>query len=314
MTKAKGGTMAHVRDLVGYGGEPPHAQWPGDARLAVNFVLNYEEGSEYSVVNGDPFSETTLTDAGPPRSMKTRDLGAESLFEYGARAGFWRIHRAFTERGLPLTLYGCAMALEANPPAAAAIGKTNWDIAGHGWRWMNHFELEEHEERALIARTVSSFERSLGRRPTGWYCRYAPSVNTRRLLVEEGGFLYDSDSYADDLPFWLEVTDRAHLVVPYSMTTNDQMFHRGNVAKADDWLQMIHDAIDVLYREGASRPKMMSIGLHARIIGNPTRFVALERLLDGLLGRPDVWIARREDIARHWIDVHPPRPSLRRRA
>ncbi len=300
--------MAHTRDLVGYGGEPPHARWPGDARLAVNFVLNYEEGSEYSVANGDSFSETTLTDAGPPRSMKTRDLGAESLFEYGARAGFWRIHRAFTERDLPLTVYGCAMALEANPAAAAAIRKTDWDIAGHGWRWMNHFDLEEEEEKALIARTVASFQASVGRRPYGWYCRYAPSVNTRRLLAEEGGFLYDSDSYADDLPFWVKVAGGPRLVVPYSMTTNDQMFYRGNVAKADDWLQMIRDAIDVLYREGASRPKMMSIGLHARIIGNPTRFVALERLLDHVSSLRGLWVARRRDIAQHWIETHPASP------
>ena len=299
--------MSHPRDLVGYGGKPPHARWPPeDARLAVNFVLNYEEGSEYSVVNGDGFSETTLTDAGPPRNMKMRDLGAESLFEYGARAGFWRVHRAFVERKIPLTLYGCAMALEANPPAAAAIRDTNWDIAGHGWRWMNHFELEEAQERELIRKTVASFVNTVGRRPYGWYCRYAPSVNTRRLLAEEGGFLYDSDSYADDLPFWVRVGDRPRLVVPYSMTTNDQMFYRGNVAKADDWLQMIRDAIDVLYREGASRPKMMSIGLHARIIGNPTRFVALERLLDHVLGLRGVWVTRRQDIAQHWIDTHRP--------
>lgn len=298
--------MSHPRDLVGYGGKPPHARWPGDARLAVNFVLNYEEGSEYSVVNGDSFSETTLTDAGLPRSMKMRDLGAESLFEYGARAGFWRVHRAFVERKIPLTLYGCAMAIEANPPAAAAIRATDWDIAGHGWRWMNHFELDEAQERELIRKTVASFTKTVGRRPYGWYCRYAPSVNTRRLLAEEGGFLYDSDSYADDLPFWVRVGDQPRLVVPYSMTTNDQMFYRGNVAKADDWLQMIRDAIDVLYREGASRPKMMSIGLHARIIGNPTRFVALERLLDHVLDLRGVWIARRQDIAQHWIDTHRP--------
>lgn len=298
--------MTEARDLVGYGGEPPHARWPGDARLAVNFVLNYEEGSEYSVVNGDSFSETTLTDAGPPRNIKSRDLGAESLFEYGSRAGFWRIHRAFVERGIPLTLYGCAMALELNPPAAAAIRKTDWDIAGHGWRWMNHFELEEAQERELIARTVSSFTASIGRRPLGWYCRYAPSVNTRRLLAEEGGFLYDSDSYADDLPFWVRVEGKPRLVVPYTMTTNDQMFYRGNVAKAGDWLQMICDAIDVLYREGATRPKMMSIGLHNRIIGSPTRFVALERLLDHVLSLRGVWIARRQDIAQHWTTTHPP--------
>jgi len=297
--------MAHERDLVGYGGRPPDPKWPNGARLAINFVLNYEEGSEYSVANGDSFSETTLTDAGSGRTIKGRDLGAESLFEYGSRSGFWRVHRIMTEHRMPMTVYGCAMALEQNPAAAAAIRESGWDLAGHGWRWMNHFDMEEGEERELIRKSIASFQKTIGQRPYGWYCRYAPSANTRRLLVEEGGFLYDSDSYADDLPYWTRVGDKPHLVIPYTMSTNDQMFYRGNFGKAEDWFQFIRDAVDVLYREGRTQPKMMSIGLHARIIGHPARAAALERLLEYLGGFSDLWIARRKDIADHWIVTHP---------
>lgn len=300
--------MSHERELVGYGGQPPDPKWPGGARLAVNFVLNYEEGSEYSVANGDSFSETTLTEAGGARTIKGRDLGAESLFEYGSRSGFWRVHRIVRERGIPITLYGCAMALEKNPAAAGAIRESGWDLAGHGWRWMNHFDMEEAEERELIRRSIASFQKTVGQRPYGWYCRYAPSTNTRRLLVEEGGFLYDSDSYADDLPYWMRVDGKAHLVVPYSMTTNDQMFYRGNIAKAEDWFHFIRDAVDVLHREGRTQPKMLSVGLHPRIIGHPARASGLERLLDYLGGLPDVWVARRKDIAAHWIATHPSPP------
>ncbi|HEX2885449.1 allantoinase PuuE [Vineibacter terrae] len=297
--------MAHERDLVGYGGRPPDPKWPNRARLAVNFVLNYEEGSEYSVANGDAFSETTLTDAGAGRTIKGRDLGAESLFEYGSRSGFWRVHRIMRERQAPMTVYGCAMALEQNPAAAAAIRDSGWDLAGHGWRWMNHFDMEEAQERDLIRQSIASFQSTVGQRPYGWYCRYAPSTNTRRLLVEEGGFLYDSDSYADDLPYWTTVAGKAHLVIPYTMSTNDQMFYRGNFGKAEDWFQFIRDAVDVLYREGRTQPKMLSIGLHARIIGHPARASALERLLDYLGGFSDIWITRRKDIAEHWIATHP---------
>jgi peptidoglycan/xylan/chitin deacetylase (PgdA/CDA1 family) len=297
----------HSRDLVGYGGRPPHPNWPNDARLAINFVLNYEEGSEYSYVNGDGFSETTLTEAGGPREMNSRDLGAESLYEYGARSGFWRIHRLFVERKVPLTLYGCAMALELNPAASAAIRATDWDLAGHGFRWVNHFAMLEEQERTAIRKTVQSFEQTIGRRPYGWYCRYAPSMNTRRLLAEEGGFLYDSDSYADDLPFWVAVDGKPRLVIPYTMTTNDQMFYRGNMSKAEDWFNFICDAINLLIREGSTEPKMLSIGLHARIIGHPARFSALERLFDYLLGLDTVWLARRVEIAEHWHRTHPPK-------
>jgi len=298
---------AHLeRDFVGYGQTPPDPQWPGGARLAVNFVINYEEGSEPSIGEGDGFSETGLTDS-PGASLPRggRDLAAESMFEYGARVGFWRLHRLFTERKLPATVTACALALERNPEAAAAIAATDWDICCHGWRWIEHWHLTEAEERDHIARAVASITRTTGARPLGWYCRHGPSVNTRRLVVEEGGFLYDSDSYADELPYWTRVGETPHLIVPYSLTTNDSKFARNTFAIADDYFQFIRDAIDMLWREGERRPKMLSIGLHLRLIGHPARAVGLERLLDYVQGLEAVWITRRLDIARHWRAVHP---------
>lgn len=296
----------YPRDLIGYAGKPPDPKWPNGARLALNFVLNYEEGSEYSIQDGDGYSESTLTDAGSgTRNIKGRDLGAESLFEYGSRVGFWRIRRIFMERGLPLTVYGCALALDRNPATAEAIRNAGWDIVSHGWRWINHFHLSEREEREHIRKAVASFQKTLGQRPIGWYCRYAPSVNTRRLLVEEGGFLYDSDSYADELPYWTVQSGKPHLIVPYTITNNDTQFMRGNAGNADDWFHFIRDAFDLLYREGKTQPKMMNVGLHMRIMGHPARAAALERLLDHVLKHPDVWVAARNDIARHWIATHP---------
>ena len=214
--------VAYPRDLVGYGANPPDPKWPGRARLALNFVLNYEEGSEYSVPDNDGRSEATLTELGgfDPR-LKGRDLAAESMFEYGSRVGFWRILRLLRERNVPLTVFGCALALERHPQAAAAIAAAGYDVCCHGWRWINHYDLSEQEEREHIHRAVESLRRTVGDRPYGWYCRYGPSVNTRRLLVEEGGFLYDSDAYNDELPYWVTVAGKTHLVVPYTLTNND---------------------------------------------------------------------------------------------
>ena len=302
---AKAAAGAATRDFVGYGGQLPDPKWPNGARLAVNFVLNYEEGSEASFEHGDGYTETGLTDGGSVQRMKGRDLGAEGLFEYGSRAGFWRIRRLFMERGLPLTVYGCALALERNPPAAEAIRSAGWDIVSHGWRWVNHFQLSEREERQHIRKAVASFQKTLGQRPIGWYCKYAPSVNTRRLLVEEGGFLYDSDSYADELPFWVRVGGKPHLIVPYSLTNNDAQYMRGHAANGQEWFEFIRDGFDMLYREGRTQPKMMSIGLHMRISGQPARAAGLERLLDHVAKHADVWVAARNDIARHWIATHP---------
>lgn len=298
--------LPYDRDLVGYGRTPPHANWPGGARVAINFVINYEEGSEYSIPDGDGFSEASLTDSGDsPTGPGERDLAAETLFEYGTRVGFWRLHRLFTERDLPVTVNACALALERNAEAAAAIRESDWDICCHGWRWVEHWKLSETEEREHIRRAVASLQETVGRRPLGWYCRHGPSVNTRRLVAEEGGFLYDSDSYADELPYWTTVDTKPHLIVPYSLTTNDSKFSRNNYPTADDYATFIKDAIDLLWEEGAERPKMLSCGLHLRLIGHPSRAAGLARLLDYCLSKPGVWVTRRLDIARHWIAEHP---------
>lgn len=293
------------RDFRGYGANPPDPQWPGGARLAVNFVINYEEGSEPSIALGDGVTETGLTEAHGLNQLKSgRDLAAEGMFEYGSRVGFWRLHRLFQDRGLPLTIFGCALALEANPEAAAAIRAAGYDICSHGWRWVKHFELSEAEEREHIARAVASIERTTGRKPEGWYCRYGPSENTRRLVMEHGGFLYDSDYYGDELPFWLTVEGKPQLVVPYSLVNNDGKY-AGWMGTSDQWFSFIRDAFDMLYAEGANQPKMMSVGLHMRLIGHPARAAGLQRLLDYMMQRKDVWITRRVDIAQHWVKTHP---------
>jgi allantoinase len=295
------------RDLIGYGANPPNPHWPGEARLAVNFVLNFEEGSEPSIPDGDAASEWGLTEYGASSpGVPGRDLAAEGMFAYGSRVGFWRILRLFQERGLPLTVFGCALALERHPPAAAAIKAADYDICCHGWRWEKHFELSEDVERERIARAVASLQRTMGERPLGWYCRSGPGVNTRRLLVEEGGFLYDSDAYDDELPYWTTVSGRPHLVVPYTLSTNDSKFGRGTFATGDDFFAYCRDAFDFLYREGRAQPRMLSIGLHQRLIGHPARAAGLERLLDHLSRFAGVWVTRRLDIARHWAERFPP--------
>ena len=299
---------SYPRDMVGYGEHPPDPKWPGGARLAINFVMNYEEGSEYSVPDGDGFSEGGLTEvAAADPGAQGRDLAAESMFEYGSRVGFWRVMRIFQERGLPLTAFACALALERNPPAAAALVTAGVDICSHGWRWVKHYDLGEADGRRHIARAVESLRATTGERPLGWYCRYGPSLNTRRLLVEEGGFLYDSDAYNDELPYWVDVNGRPHLVVPYSLGPNDMKFGRGALSTADDYFTYVKDGFDVLYREGRRHPKMMSLGLHMRLIGHPSRAAGLERVLDYITRHAGVWVCRRLDIARHWIATHPHR-------
>ncbi len=303
-------TSDYPRDLIGYGANPPDPKWPGGARLAINFVINYEEGSEASIFDGDDRTETGLTEsASVPFVEGVRNRGAESMFEYGSRVGFWRLMRLFAEHDMPVTIFGCALALERHPQAAAAIRDAGHDVCCHGWRWVEHYSLDEATEREHIRRAVESLRRTIGERPLGWYCRYAPSENTRRLLVEEGGFLYDSDAYNDELPYWTEVatTDGAkpHLVLPYSLTNNDVKFMRGFLATGDDYFNFIKDGFDMLYAEGATAPKMMSVGLHMRIMGHPARAAGLARLLDYIAGFDDVWVCRRVDIARHWVEIHP---------
>lgn len=291
------------RDLVGYADTPPDPQWPGGARLALNFVMNYEEGSEPSIGDGESFSERGITESpGPDPDMRGRDLAAESQFAYGSRVGFWRLHRLFRERGLPMTVFGCALALERNPRAAAAIVEAGYDVCCHGWRWIKHYALDEATEREHIRKAVESLERTVGARPLGWYCRYGPSLNTRRLLAEEGGFLYDSDAYDDELPYWTEALGRPHLVVPYSLTNNDTRFAAGQLGTGEDFFQFLRDALDMLHAEGG---RMMSVGMHMRLLGHPARAAGLARFLDYVQGLEGVWITRRIEIARHWAAVHP---------
>jgi allantoinase len=293
------------RDFIGYGENPPNPNWPGNARIAINFVMNYEEGSEPSIADGEGATETWFTEShGLNSGVSGRDLAAEGLFEYGSRVGFWRLMRIFQERDLALTVYGCALALERNPQAAAAIRTSGFDVCSHGWRWIKHYGLSEGVEREHIRMAIESLARTTGERPYGWYCRYSPSVNTRKLLVEEGGFLYDSDYYGDELPFWKTVQGKPHLVIPYSLTTNDGQY-AGSVGTGNQWFEFMRDTFDMLYREGATQPKMMSVGLHMRLIGHPARAAGLERFIDHVMKHDDVWIARRIDIARHWIKEHP---------
>jgi len=298
---------AYPRDLVGYGARPPQAAWPNGARIAVQIVLNYEEGSEYSIPDGDGTSETYLTEVpGATLGPGKRDLIVESVYEYGSRAGFWRLMRMFEERALAVTVFGAALALERNPEAARAIAAAQHEVCSHGWRWIGFQAMPIDEERTQMSRAVASIERTMGERPLGWYCRYAPSENTRRLVVEEGGFLYDSDAYNDDLPYWVRVAEKPHLVIPYTLDANDMKFCvPPGFTSPSGYFEYLRDTFDVLYAEGKTTPKMMSVGLHARLAGRPGRAAALARFLDYICGREDVWIARRVDIARHWIAHHP---------
>jgi len=297
--------QGYDRDLIGYAGNPPDPKWPGGARLALNFVMNYEEGSEPSVQDGEGYSENGLTESGGlDPGVKGRDLAAEGMFNYGSRVGFWRLTRLFAERDLPMTVFGCALAMERNPPATAEIKRLGYDICCHGWRWVKHYTLTEAEEREHIAKAVASLQKMMGERPLGWYCRYGPSVNTRRLIVEEGGFLYDSDAYDDELPYWVTVAGKPHLVVPYTLTNNDTKMV-GPVGTGEAFFGYLKDAFDMLYREGRTQPKMMSVGMHMRLLGHPARAAGLQRFLDYVAGHAGVWITRRGDIARHWMATHP---------
>ena len=277
--------------------------------MAINFVVNFEEGAEPSVEDGDGYTETGLTDLGQtPSGSEARNIAAEDLFAYGSRVGLWRILRVFREREVPLTINGCAVALERNAEAAAAIGASGYDVCCHGWRWVRPFRLTQEEERLSIRRAVTSLEQTVGEKPLGWCSRYGPSVHTRNLLVEDGGFLYDSDAYDDELPYWAEANGKPHLVIPYSHTTNDAKFANGTFATATDYFRFHKDALDVLWNEGRTAPKMMTVGLHARIIGHPARAAGLQRLLDYIATLDGVWVTRRIDIARHWIETHPSVP------
>jgi putative urate catabolism protein len=295
-----------VRDLAGYGAEPPHPQWPGGARLALSFVLNYEEGAERSVLDGDPSSEVFLSEIIGAQAFPDRHLSMESMFEYGSRAGVWRVLRLFERHGRPLTVFGVAQALERNPAVVDAVLAAGHEIACHGLRWLPYQEVDAETERAHIAEATRIMTRLLGEHPAGWYTgRDSPS--TRRLVVAQGGYLYDSDSYADDLPYWQRVDGKAHLVVPYALDTNDMRFATAQgFNSGDQFFAYLRDAFDVLYAEGAERPRMLSVGLHCRIVGRPARLAALQRFLEHVAAHEDVWVARRVDIARHWIERFSP--------
>jgi putative urate catabolism protein len=294
--------MAHQRDLFGYGGAPPVPAWPGGARIAVSFVLNYEEGAENTVLNGDKGAETFLSEivnAQPVPGQRHQSM--ESLYEYGARAGFWRIKRVFDERGLPVTIFGVARALEQNPAVVEAILKSGWEIASHGYRWIDYQYVPEAIEREHMARAIEILTRLTGARPLGWYTgRTSPNT------AEEGGFLYDSDSYADDLPYYDLSHGRPQLILPYALDTNDMRFVAvQGFNTGADFYNYLKDAFDTLYAEGESAPKMLSIGLHCRIIGRPARLGALVKFLDYIAGFEKVWITRRIDIARAWLERFP---------
>jgi allantoinase len=293
------------RDLVGYGSCPPHPRWPHEARVAVQFVLNIEEGAESSILNGDARSEAWLHElpGRPPRTGE-RDLSVEGMYEYGSRAGVWRVLRLFSARELPLTAFAVGRALELNPQIAGALRAAGHEVAGHGYRWLDYREIPEDEEREHIRRTIESIERLCGTRPVGWYTGRV-SHNTRRLLREEGGFLYDSDAYNDDLPYWLAGSP-SHLVIPYTLVNNDARYLLPNgFASGAELFSLLKDAFDFLWQEGEHHSKMMSIGLHGRISGHPARAMALKRFLDHVQSHDRVWICRREEIARHWMAEHP---------
>ena len=291
--------MPFARDLIGYGANPPDILWPNGARVAVNFVMNYEEGSEYSFGDGDDKSDTALTEVAQARvPAGLRDLAAESMFEYGSRVGFWRLHKLFRDRGLPVTVFASALALERNPDAARAIAAADWDVVCHGWRWIEHYLLDEATERDHIARAHASLTRTIGKPPEGWYCRYGPSPNTRRLVVEHSGFGYDSDAYNDELPYWVTVNGKGHLVVPYSLATNDAKLVGGPLVTGRAFGEYLIDSLTMLLAEGQTR--MLSVGLHPRVVGHPARAFGLMTFLDHLAGRGDVWICRRADLAAHW--------------
>ncbi|ALT79527.1 allantoinase PuuE [Paucibacter sp. KCTC 42545] len=300
----------YPRDLIGYGEKPPHAQWPGQARIAVQFVLNYEEGAEMSVLHGDAGSEQFLSEMASPPAYPARHLSMESIYEYGSRAGVWRLLREFESRALPLTVFAVAQALQRHPELSQALQQMNHEIACHGWRWLNHQAMPEAQERAEIELAMDSLQRLTGERPSGWYTG-RDSPNTRRLVADYGGFEYDSDYYGDDLPFWLQVRKSdgqlsPHLVVPYTLDCNDMRFALPQgFSHGDEFFEYLRDSFDVLYAEGQDAPKMMSIGMHCRLLGRPGRMRALQRFLDHIDRHERVWVCRRVDIARHWRATHP---------
>ena len=298
----------YPRDLLGYAGSPPDPRWPGGARIAINFVLNYEEGGERSILHGDAESENRLSDLAAAAPLRNaRDLNMESAYEYGARVGLWRLLQIFRGRRVPFTVYAVGMALERNPKAAEAMAAAGADFVGHGWRWIDYQTVDEATEREHMARSLEAIRQLTGSRPLGWYVG-TPSPNTRRLVIEEGGFLYDSDAYNDELPYWNYRYGRPHLIIPHTLEDNDTRLARGlGWGQAGDFLTSLTDNFDALYAAGFEQPRMMTVAVHCRLAGKPGRAAAFSRFIDHVLRHDRVWICRRLEIARHWRDHHPPK-------
>ena len=287
--------------MIGYGSNELKISWPNNARIAVQIVLNYEEGAENCVLNGDKYSEVFLSEIIGAKAVKGRHINMESLYEYGSRSGFWRLHKLFQEKKIPITIFGVGMALEKNPEVCKAIKKAGYEVASHGWRWIDYQNISKSEEKKHMKLAIKTIKKIFGTRPLGWYTGRC-SPNTRDLVFEEGGFLYDSDSYNDDLPYWETRNKKKQLIIPYTLDNNDMRFATNQgFNTGEHFFTYLKDSFDALYEEGKNNPKMMSVGLHCRLIGRPGRIQSLRRFLDYVLEFDDVWICKRIDIAKHWV-------------
>ncbi len=295
----------YSRNMVGYGSKGPKVEWPNNARIALQIVLNYEEGAENCIINGDKHSEVFLSEIIGAQPVKGRHINMESLYEYGSRSGFWRLHKLFQEKKIPITIFGVGMALEKNPEICKAIKNANYEVASHGWRWIDYQSVKKSEEKKHMKLAIKKIKEIFGERPLGWYTGRC-SPNTRDLVFEEGGFLYDSDSYSDDLPYWEIRKKKKQLIIPYTLDNNDMRFvSNQGFNTGDHFFSYLKDSFDALYEEGKTNPKMMSVGLHCRLVGRPGRIQSLKRFLEYVLSHEDVWICKRIDIAKHWIKNYP---------
>ena len=294
-------TKKDTRDLIGYGSNLPKVEWPNKARIAVQIVLNYEEGAENCVLNGDKNSEVFLSEIIGAQPIKGRHMNMESLYEYGSRVGFWRLHNLFQEKEIPITIFGVGMALEKNPEICKAIIEADYEVASHGWRWIDYQNIKKSEEKKHMQLAIKAHTKIFGKRPDGWYTGRC-SPNTRDLVMEDGGFLYDSDSYSDDLPYWENRNKKKQLIIPYTLDNNDMRFATNQgFNTGDHFYSYLKDSFDALYEEGRTNPKMMSVGLHCRLIGKPGRIQSLKKFLDYIQKHEDIWVCKRVDIAKHWI-------------
>tara|TARA_B100001146_G_scaffold222961_1_gene236518 strand:- start:471 stop:1376 length:906 start_codon:yes stop_codon:yes gene_type:complete len=295
----------YPRDMIGYGSKGPNVIWPNNSRLALQIVLNYEEGAENNVLHGDKCSETFLSEIIGAPPIRDRHINMESMYEYGSRRGFWRLHKLFQEKKIPVTIFGVAMALERNPEVCNAIKDGNYEVACHGWRWLDYQNIKKSVEKKHMKQAIKSIKKIFGERPLGWYTGRC-SPNTRDLIFNDGGFLYDSDSYSDDLPYWEYKKNKKQLIIPYTLDNNDMRFATNQgFNSGEQFFTYLKDSFDTLYEEGKTHPKMMSVGLHCRLIGRPGRIQSLKKFLDYVLDFKDIWICKRIDIAKHWIKNYP---------